>query len=98
VTKQIDMAQLNPSGDIDEIFIRVKNLSYDEYGRPIVPEPLDERPIKKGRIQYMKSHGPSLDRSTELVVTSYYYNDASDIPVRTEINSIPDNRIRIVRP
>jgi hypothetical protein len=223
-TKKIDMAQLNPSGDIDGVFIAAKNLSYDEYGRPLAPELLDERPSKRGsqftlmklvegriietykifvagsfkgtkkhpteiiyewtgngfragldvvpkceslsieisesgaiesavilvirslpvivgsaggfvvgivasvpsvasgtrnllapnkeilmdhstyyydkmgRIECMKSHGPILDSSHELVVTRYYYEGASAVPERAEINSIPENRIRTIRP
>jgi hypothetical protein len=50
---------------------------------------------EKGRIRFMKMHSPTRN-DAELVKTEFLYEGENSDPLRTEVTSIPEKKVRII--
>jgi len=51
---------------------------------------------KRGRLRFMKLY-PPVERADALVRTEFIYEGDNDTPVRTEVTSVAENTVRVVR-
>lgn len=51
---------------------------------------------EKGRIRFMKLY-PPVERAEALVRTEFFYEGDSDLPARTEVTSVAEKKVRVVR-
>jgi hypothetical protein len=50
----------------------------------------------RGRIRFMKLY-PPVERAEALVRTEFFYEGEGDVPARTEVTSIAEKKVRVVR-
>ncbi len=51
---------------------------------------------EKGRIRFMKLY-PPVERAEPLVKTEFFYEGDGDVPARTEVTSVAEKKVRVVR-
>lgn len=51
---------------------------------------------EKGRIRFMKLY-PPVERAEALVKTEFFYEGDGDVPARTEVTSVAEKKVRVVR-
>jgi hypothetical protein len=51
---------------------------------------------EKGRIRFMKLY-PPVERAEALVRTEFFYEGDGDVPARTEVTSVAEKKVRVVR-
>lgn len=51
---------------------------------------------EKGRIKFMKLY-PPVEHAEELVKTEFMYSGDNDLPVKTEVTSLVEKKVRMIR-